>query len=289
MAADVLLIRNEENLGNTLAIIQGMKAADAPYVCTLDNDVLLSEGWLTELVAILDSQERIGIVVPSSNAKHPPEGVTQAFVDAQGIEHAKNRGQYVERMDGFFCSVVKRSVMDAIGIWDDVFSPGYYEDLEYCVRASYAGYLVVCAKGAYAYHIAEGSFRLNSNKAKLLKRNKIVYGKMYGNRERILYVVDTKALHIMQSVSEGAIDCARKAHTVSVKCMHTSLRVVAPEHAKIAVFVYSGIFRFVIALFDILRHQKKKYARIFVTNTHWYTTLKLLSCIHRAHVELIPS
>jgi GT2 family glycosyltransferase len=40
----------------------------------------------------------------------------------------------------FFCVMIKREVFDKIGMLDEVFSPGYGEDTDFCIRAGKAGY-----------------------------------------------------------------------------------------------------------------------------------------------------
>src|SRR5262245_36921432 len=57
----VIIIRNEENLGNTKAVNQGLTATDAPYVVNLDNDTYVAEGWLTEMVKVAESDPQIGM------------------------------------------------------------------------------------------------------------------------------------------------------------------------------------------------------------------------------------
>jgi GT2 family glycosyltransferase len=64
---NVRLIRNEENLGNSKAANQGIRASDAEYVCILDNDTLVMDHWLTEMVNTAESDEKMGVVNPLSN------------------------------------------------------------------------------------------------------------------------------------------------------------------------------------------------------------------------------
>ena len=51
---DVRIIRNEENLGNSKAANQGIRASDADYVCILDNDTLVMPHWLTAMVGVAE-------------------------------------------------------------------------------------------------------------------------------------------------------------------------------------------------------------------------------------------
>ena len=42
----VLLIANEENVGFTKAVNQGIKVSSSDYVCINNNDIIVSDGWL---------------------------------------------------------------------------------------------------------------------------------------------------------------------------------------------------------------------------------------------------
>ena len=64
---DLSLIRNEENLGYVKAINQGLRLADSEFVCLLNNDTIVTDGWLREMVALADNNPEIGIINPSSN------------------------------------------------------------------------------------------------------------------------------------------------------------------------------------------------------------------------------
>src|SRR3990167_9235110 len=63
----ILLVRNEQNLGFVKAANQGMRLSDAPYICLLNNDTLVTAGWLEEMVSILEKNPNIGLLNPSSN------------------------------------------------------------------------------------------------------------------------------------------------------------------------------------------------------------------------------
>ena len=61
------LIRNNENFGFAKAVNQGIAASDAPYVCIMNNDTIVSAGWLEEMMNVMAAHSEIGILNPSSN------------------------------------------------------------------------------------------------------------------------------------------------------------------------------------------------------------------------------
>ena len=63
----------------------------------------------------------------------------------------------VNRLVGF-CLMIKREVIDAIGLLDERFGIGCFEDDDYCVRAMAAGYRAVIADDAFVHHYGSRTF-----------------------------------------------------------------------------------------------------------------------------------
>ncbi|MCB0746438.1 MAG: hypothetical protein KDC90_03155, partial [Ignavibacteriae bacterium] len=101
----------------------------------------------------------------------------------------KNKDQILEfpRL-AFLCTLIKREVIDKIGGLDERFSPGNYEDDDFCLRNQLAGYKAVVAKGVFIHHYGSVSFKANGENAyaKRLETNeKIFIDKWGGNLEAI--------------------------------------------------------------------------------------------------------
>ena len=63
----------------------------------------------------------------------------------------------VNRLVGF-CLLIKREVIDAIGLLDERFGIGCFEDDDYCLRAIAAGYRAVIAGDAFVHHYGGRTF-----------------------------------------------------------------------------------------------------------------------------------
>ncbi|MNR61307.1 hypothetical protein D3C85_1830300 [compost metagenome] len=72
--------------------------------------------------------------------------------------------------------------MRTIGLLDEQFSPGHFEDDDYCYRARLAGYRIVIAKDSFVYHHGSASFIRNDQEAvdRLLKRNRQLFMNKWG-------------------------------------------------------------------------------------------------------------
>jgi glycosyltransferase involved in cell wall biosynthesis len=83
-----------------------------------------------------------------------------------------------------FCLLIRRDVVDAIGWFDPIFSPGYGEESDYHLRAVTSGFRAVVADDTYVYHRGETSFK---NRTELwAERLKIFSRRWSGEYDRLL-------------------------------------------------------------------------------------------------------
>src|SRR5476649_648429 len=132
---DLKLITNQTNLGCSAAWNQGVKAADdAGWVIILNNDVVLSPGWLEGLLACAE-EWNLDIVSPAFREGHDE-------YDFEPYAH-----DYVARMSGVLrfgvaqgiCFMINRRVFEKIGFFDENFRIGQFEDADFFRRAIIAG------------------------------------------------------------------------------------------------------------------------------------------------------
>ena len=57
-----------------------------------------------------------------------------------------------------FCLLIRRAVIDAIGVLDERFGIGCFEDDDYCLRAIQAGWRAVIARDAFVHHFGGRTF-----------------------------------------------------------------------------------------------------------------------------------
>ena len=57
-----------------------------------------------------------------------------------------------------FCLLIRRAVIEAIGLLDEQFGIGCFEDDDYCLRAIQAGYRAVIAADAFVHHFGGRTF-----------------------------------------------------------------------------------------------------------------------------------
>ncbi len=141
--AGAKLVRNQANRGFPAAVNQGIAAAAGDQILLLNNDTIMTTGWLGRMIAALRSDPKIGLVGPCSNSVGGEQRVDAHYdslpgLDAFAWERSKAHDGAIEdthRLIGF-CLLIRRAVIDEIGLLDERFGIGCYEDDDYCVRGS---------------------------------------------------------------------------------------------------------------------------------------------------------
>jgi hypothetical protein len=144
---DVRLITNESNLGFPRAANQGIETATGEQILLLNNDTIVTTGWLRRLLDALDSQWKAGRVGPLSNNVSGEQRIPAGYDELSQLDgfawdlSRAHHGQTIatDRLVGF-CLLFKRELVDQIGLLDEQFGIGNFEDDDYCRRAVEAGY-----------------------------------------------------------------------------------------------------------------------------------------------------
>jgi GT2 family glycosyltransferase len=170
----VTVIANAENRGFPAAINQGLEAARGEYLMLLNNDVVVTYGWLDQLIALAnakaDPEDRaesaIGLVGPMSNYAAPPQLVEEIpYSDLKDMpafarrwrDQQRGKGLRVGKLSGF-CLLMKRAVYDAIGGLDERFGMGFFDDDDLAERARRAGFSLAVAYDLFVHHFGSRTF-----------------------------------------------------------------------------------------------------------------------------------
>ncbi len=127
----------EAEKGAAVARNRGVAETVAPVLLFLDCDCVPARDWLATARGLAERADLIGGTVTVFDESPPPRSGAEAFETVFAFD---NRG-YVERK-GFSVTanlLTHRKVLDTIG----GFRPGLSEDLEWCRRATAAGYRLV--------------------------------------------------------------------------------------------------------------------------------------------------
>lgn len=172
----ITLLSLPANKGFPAACNLGLKLASGDQLLLLNNDTIVTPNWLSNMLDCLYSSEDIGIVGPTTNYASGKQQIPMPFSSLNEIaEHGnkpdKEKWRQVERIVGI-CFLFTRKVMDRIGLLDERFSPGHYEDDDYCHRARLSGYRSMIAGDVFIYHHGSASFGRQDNLKQLLADNR---------------------------------------------------------------------------------------------------------------------
>lgn len=157
-----------DNRGFPIACNTGMKLAKGSTILLLNNDVLLTPNWLVNMLDCLYHTQDIGIVGPMTNYASGRQKISEPYTNLEEMTlnyNVQKKGTYteVQRLIGF-CFLFKREVMEQIGLLDERFSPGHFEDDDYCYRARQAGFKLMMAEDTFIFHHGSASFGKKSKK-----------------------------------------------------------------------------------------------------------------------------
>jgi GT2 family glycosyltransferase len=162
----VRLTWNDRNLGFAAANNQGLLQAQGDVLILLNNDTLPTPGWRDQLVSALRDPS-VGLVGPVTNrtcneaqidAPYRTYGEMLRFA-GELWQRAEVRGQRSEvDMLAMFCLAIRREVFQQLGLLDEKFGIGMFEDDDYARRAKQHGYRIVCAEDTFVHHFGQGSF-----------------------------------------------------------------------------------------------------------------------------------
>lgn len=163
---DVLLIANPENLGFPKACNQGIREARGDAILLLNNDVIVTPGWLERLRCVLGSSPEVGLVGPVTNRISGDQLVPAKYHDLPSLESyagrwaVQNTGRVAktDRLVGF-CLLIRRDVIDQIGLLDEQFGIGNFEDDDLCRRAMVAGFRALISVETFVHHFCSVTFR----------------------------------------------------------------------------------------------------------------------------------
>lgn len=122
-----VLIRNTVNTGFVKATNQGLYFSTAEYVVLMNNDTEAVKDWLKKLTKPFKQFNNVGLTGPRTTTKGSWQGNWQGTNGTLILSKTS--------MLAFFCTMIKREVIEKVGYLDEGFGVGFGDDDNYCNRA----------------------------------------------------------------------------------------------------------------------------------------------------------
>ena len=186
---NVKVILNDENKGYAAGNNDGMRMAEGECLVLLNNDTLVTPGWLDALLGPLERDRTIGMICPVTNSAGNEQMIIlpslneENYVEVAGRYTSRNKGHLFDTEKlGFYCVAFRREVLEKVGPLDENFGIGMFEDDDYCLRVRRAGHRLVINEGCFIYHKGSLSFKrlVGKEYQELFERNREYYQSKHG-------------------------------------------------------------------------------------------------------------
>ncbi|MBI3993678.1 MAG: glycosyltransferase family 2 protein [Candidatus Lambdaproteobacteria bacterium] len=197
-SSSLCLLRSEENLGFAKGCNAAAAHARGEYLLFLNNDTLVTPGWLTALLHVMQAHADAGIVGPKlmyadgtlqeAGAKVLQDG----HVEQRGKADDAHRPIYNRCEAVPYCTgaaiLVRRDIFRAVDGFDESYAPAYYEDADLCFKFRQAGYETYYSPDALVIHREGGTSQSmwgDSGVAAVVERNRLRFlGKWKGELQQ---------------------------------------------------------------------------------------------------------
>jgi len=216
----IKVISNSENRGCAAAWNQGIKAVHAERIVILNNDVILSPDWL---YGLLNFAREKGVDIASPAFR---EGEYNYDIEEYSRDYVR-RMRTIARIGTAqgICFMVHRHVFDRIGLFDENFRIGQFEDADFFRRAMQVGFYLGTTGSSFIHHfgsVTQNSVRREKACGFYEKENRLYYRRKHGRSfwKRFLQKRHTELQTLLWRTSEKVLH----DHTLVEKWIDGRLR-----------------------------------------------------------------
>lgn len=241
---DIITIYNQDNVGFPKGCNQGIEVATGDTILLLNNDTVVTNHWLDNLIAALYSSKDIGAVGPVTNNCSYYQAISVPYTNSLDEMHEFAKEYNVQnsllweqriKLVGY-CMLIKKEVIDEIGLLDEQFTPGNFEDDDYSYRILQAGYRMILCKDTFIHHFGSVSFGEQRERyTNLLNKNAMKFKEKWGFdsryssfiRNEIVNLIDSHDLEDEIRVLE--VGCACGATLLQIKNKYKNAKLYGIE------------------------------------------------------------
>lgn len=152
------IIRITHNIGMAFSFKEVLKLYTGNILVLLSNDVYVTKNWLSNILKCMYSDERIGMVVPTSTNVSNKQCCNLSFTNLEEMQleaekyNQSDSKKWEERLRLItLAPAIKREVFDLVGSFDVGFFHDFLED-DLCLRIRRAGYKMMLAGDTFVHH-----------------------------------------------------------------------------------------------------------------------------------------
>lgn len=186
----IKVILNDENYGFAKGNNIGIKASSGDYIILLNNDTVVTRGWLTGLTKHFIKNDKLGLLGPVTNSISNESKINVSYSDISDMEHfayeytTAHMGETYKEIDvlAMFCLTISRTAFDKIGYLEELYGIGMFEDDDYSYKARSLGYEIECAEDVFIHHYGNVSFKKLEDKTymDIFNNNRKIFEEKWG-------------------------------------------------------------------------------------------------------------
>jgi GT2 family glycosyltransferase len=182
----VEVVRTPTDLGIKDACKEALAKARGEYLVLLNNDTVVTNGWLNQMLGLVNFSPTVGMVGPMSNYAAPPQlvetvpyrvgpkkvgrldgrqGSSDVLVDVDAVDafahqhRERNKGKWLEtdRLGGF-CLILRREALVRMGPLDEWSDLSLFDTDILSAKAREAGYSLAVCRDLFIHHFGARTF-----------------------------------------------------------------------------------------------------------------------------------
>ena len=172
---DIKLLINKQNKGFSKSVNRAVSKSNADFIVLLNNDVEPYKDYLENAFKYFEDDKVFAVNFHEKQSSWPKVSWKNGKLQYTQGEDKKNPRLCAWPSGG--STVLRMSIWRELGGFNEIYSPGYWEDIDLGWRAWKAGYQTIWAPDAYVDHQHESSFKkLDQNYLNLIKqRNELFF------------------------------------------------------------------------------------------------------------------
>lgn len=212
--SNVKIIFNDKNCGFAGGNNIGIQCMQADYYILLNNDTIVTRGWVTSLVKHMINTPTLGMCGPVTNSIGNEAKIVCEYTSLQGLDKFSyfyttnniNKEYLDPKSLALFCTIIRSEIIENCGLLDENYRVGMFEDDDYSEAVKAAGYKLAIAEDAFIHHFDGSSFKklLDENYKKIFEANKAVFEKKWSTH------------WVMHSYRKG-VDCDSPTGKIAIK------------------------------------------------------------------------
>jgi N-acetylglucosaminyl-diphospho-decaprenol L-rhamnosyltransferase len=176
-AKRVRVVSNDDNKGCAASWNQGIEQSNGDWIVFLNNDVRLPQGWLDNLISTA-IEKKVNIISPGMR-----EGELNYKFENYSLEYTNSMQNVFRKWTpSGVCFLVRKNVFDKVGLFDENFNIGQYEDADFFRRCKNFKLNMGITGRSFIHHFGSVTQKSIQKKTKsdYSKRNKNYHRKKWG-------------------------------------------------------------------------------------------------------------